>query len=530
MRIRSVSIRGHANWATGLFAAILVMTQTATTFGASATFPPGFTDVRVCGGLNEPVGLALVPDAASLPPRVLFVEQRTARVRMSLGGVVTTLGTVPGVRSSDTERGLLGIAVDPNFPTSPYIYIHATDSRFGTLITISRFTLTGDLADTGNGALAFDPASRYDLIRNLPDIASNHNGGTVRFGNGRTLYVSLGDDANNCSAQLVGVLAGKILRLDVTRLPAGPGGPAPYALLTAAGNPFATGSDSLARLVWASGLRNPFRFHVDPLTNDLFVGDVGENTWEEVTRFNAGGQNAGWPWREGAVAWSTCSGSQPAAVAPIVSYNHSDGVVVISGGVYRRPAAGNVRFPLEYDGNYFFLDYYSGFMRRLSGSGSSWASGPAVTGQPNATDWASGMQDVSDVLLMPDGSLLYVRQSENSVALTGEIRRIAYPVTLGVMPSPHASLSFAAPNPTPSRGTVALRWSQSVSAPAQIVIYDVTGRTMRIVADHATLAAGSHERAWEGNDANGAPVAAGLYFAQLEVAGEVRRTRILLLR
>ena len=115
---------------------------------------------------------------------------------MSRGGVVTTLGTVPGVRSTDTERGLLGIAVDPNFPSSPYIYIHATDNRFGTLIAISRFTLTGDLADTGTGALAFDPASRYDLIRNLPDLASNHNGGTVRFGTGRTLYVSIGDDAN----------------------------------------------------------------------------------------------------------------------------------------------------------------------------------------------------------------------------------------------------------------------------------------------------------------------------------------------
>ena len=449
---------------------------------------------------------------------------------MSRGGVVTTLGTVPGVRSTDTERGLLGIAVDPNFPSSPYIYIHATDNRFGTLIAISRFTLTGDLADTGTGALAFDPASRYDLIRNLPDVVSNHNGGTVRFGTGRTLYVSIGDDANNCNARLVGVLAGKILRLDVSRLPAGPGDPAPYALLTAAGNPFAANTDSLSPRVWASGLRNPFRFHVDPLTNDLFVGDVGENTWEEVTRFSAGGQNAGWPWREGPVAWSTCSGSQPAVVAPIVSYTHSDGVVVISGGVYRRPATGNVRFPLEYDGNYFFLDYYSGFMRRLSGSGSSWAAGPAATGQPNATDWASGMENVSDVLLMPDGSLLYARQSENSVALTGEIRRIANPVTLGVMPSPRASLSFAAPNPTPSRGPVALRWSQSTAAAARVTIYDVAGRTLRVVADRAPLIAGSHERSWDGNDSNGAAVAAGLYFAQLEVAGEVRRTRILLLR
>ena len=115
----------------------------------------------------------------------------------------------------------------------------------------------------------------------------------------------------------------------------------------------------------------------------------------------------------------------PDVVAPIASYNHTDGVVVISGGVYRRPASGNVRCPLEYDGNYFFLDHYSGFMRRLTGSGNAWTAATAVPGQPSATDWASGMENVSNILAMPDGSLLYVRQSENSVALTAEIRRIA---------------------------------------------------------------------------------------------------------
>ena len=497
---------------------------------ASAILPAGFTDTPVAGSLDEPVGLARVPDAPSRVARVLFIEQRTARVRMSIAGVLTTLGTVPGVRSVDTEKGLLGIAVDPDFPAAPYIYIHATDNRFGSFITISRFTLTGDLGYSGAGALAFDPASRYDLIRNLPDNAINHNGGTVRFGLDRTLYVSLGDDENNCNAQLVTVLAGKILRLDVSRLPPGSGGPAPYALLTAPGNPYASNSDSLARLVWASGLRNPFRFHVDALNGELFVADVGEGTWEELTRFSAGGQNGGWPWREANASFIACSGSLPAVASPIASYNHTEGVVIISAGIYRRPAAGTERFPLEYDGNCFFLDYDSGMMRRLTGSGGSWTAAPAVAGQPNSNDWAAGMESVSDVLALPDGSLLYVRQSIASAALTGEIRRIAHPTILAVGDATAHRVSFALPRPTPSRERVVLEWSQREAGAVRLTIYDTAGRSIRMLARGATFAPGTHAFEWNGTDASGVRVAPGLYLARLVVGHEIRHARIMLLR
>src|SRR5204862_7040858 len=135
---------------------------------------------------------------------------------------------------------------------------------------ISRYRVTGDLAFTGNGGLTVDPASRYDLVNDIPDRASNHNGGTVRFGTDGMLYVSIGDDGS-CASQDLTSLAGKILRLDVSRLPAGAGGPALRSLVTPSGNPVVSNPDSNAHLVWSDGLRNPFRFHVDRATGGLIV-------------------------------------------------------------------------------------------------------------------------------------------------------------------------------------------------------------------------------------------------------------------
>lgn len=524
-------LRETCSRAVSLTAALLLLVAISRAAVAGpAVLPTGFTDTRLAGTLSSPIGLALVPDASAPTPRILFAEQRTARVRMLVDGVVTTVGTVPSVQSAESERGLLGLTVDPAFPSRPFIYVHATDNRSGRNVVVSRFTLTGDLSYSSSGALAFDPASRFDLLSDLRDDASNHNGGTVRFGPDGRLYVSIGDDAVSCDAQLLTVLAGKILRLDVSRLPAGPGGPAPFASLIPPGNPYATNPDSGARLVWLSGLRNPFRFHIDASTGDLHVADVGAGTWEELTRFGAGGLNGGWPWREGPVAYSSCSGSQPATIEPIAYYDHGEGVSIISAGVYRRPASGAQRFPADYEGDSFYIDYYTGLMRRLTGSGSSWSHAPAAPGQPNATDWATGMNNVSDVLALPDGTLLYVRQSENFVANTGEIRRIAYVLTTDAPPSLAAQVVFAAPTPTPSQGRVRLAWTQPRAGAVRLSVFDASGRVLAVIEDGAELAAGAHEREWSGVERSGAAARPGLYFARLEAAGETQHVRITLVR
>jgi hypothetical protein len=344
------------------------------------------------------------------------------------------------------------------------------------------------------------------------------------------LYASLGDDGTGCGAQDLSVLAGKILRFDIRGIPDGAGGPAPYALITAPGNPYAASPDSAARLVWVLGLRNPFRFHIDPATGDLFVADVGQNTWEEFTRFGAGGGNGGWPWREGPSSYASCGGPAPSTIAPIAYYDHGDGAAIVSGGVYRRPASGGARFPAEYDGNAFYIDYYTGFMRRLAGSGANWSPALPVEGQPNPDDWATGLRNVSDLLPLPDGSLVYVRQSVNFAAMTGEIRRIAFAPTTDALPFSPGALRFAPPRPSPSTGPVTLSWSQPAGASVELRVLDASGRLVRTIESGAWLPAGPHERVWNGTNHHGLAVPPGLYFVRLEAGGRSRTVRITLLR
>jgi glucose/arabinose dehydrogenase len=491
-----------------------------------ATLPAGFVDTQLAGALDSPVSLAALPGPGT--PRILFVEQKTARVRIFVGASVSTVGTVPDVSTAHYERGLLGVAVDPNFPIAPYVYVHATDARAGGRIAISRFTLTGDLGFSGSGTVTFDPASRYDLLVDLPDQNEYHNGGTVRFGPDGMLYASLGDDGSFCSAQNVDVPAGKILRLDTSGLPAGPGGPAPWALLTPADNPYAGNADSSARLVWVLGLRNPFRFHIDALNGDLFVADVGEALWEELSRF-VGGSNGGWPWREGPAPYASCGGTPAVFTEPIAVYDHSAGAAIMSAGVYRGPSQNSVRFPAEYDGNVFYLDYFTGFMRRLTGASTNWSTPAAVAGQPSAMDWATGMNQVADVVILSDGSLVFVRQSVGYAPLSGEIRRITYPQTADI-PRLSGPVAFAPPQPTPSRGAATLSWSQPVESPVRLTVLDVTGRLVRSLEAGSVLAAGTHQRVWDGRNTEGASVFAGVYFAHLETAGESRTVRIMQLR
>lgn len=510
---------------------VLALMPVSIAHAGAANLPTDFHDTALASALDSPVGLALIPDVAGRPLRIVFVEQRTARVGLIVGATTFTVGVVPNVTAVDNERGLLGVAVDPDFPAAPYLYVHYCDSRSGNHVAVSRFTLTGDLTDTGTGALQFAAASRYDLKRDLPDNASNHNGGTVRFGPDKRLYVSLGDDATGCPAQNPAVLVGKILRLDVSRLPASGTGPAPFALLTAPGNPYATSTDSSSRLVWEVGLRNPFRFHIDPLTGALLIADVGENTWEEVDYVPAGGANMGWPLLEGPASYTTCTGYTTAGTTPpIYSYNHGTGQVVISAGIYRRPASGAARFPVEYEGNAFFLDYNTGIFRRLRQSAGTWAIAPVVAGQSDPLNFGTGFAQVSDVLQLPDGSLAYVRQAVNFASKTGEVRRIAYTSSVGVTPERPTALAFAAPSPTPTHGEVTLAWSQPEDAVVRLTVLDAAGRAVRELVPNVPCAAGSHSYRWDGIGDSGAPSKPGVYFARLSVPGQNRVVRVVVTR
>ncbi len=509
-------------------APLLALTLSAPPASAQLTMPPDFVDDLVLGGISQPVGMAFLPDG-----RLLFTERTGARIRLIVNDAIATVDpvvTVPNVRTTGSEQGLLGIAADPGWPARPYLYVHYDYSGSAT-IRISRFTVTGDLAFTGNGSLAIDPASRYDLLTDIPDIASNHNGGTLRFGPDGMLHVSLGDDASACQAQDLTVLAGKILRLDVSALPAGAGGPPAKALLTPADNPYVGHASANARLVGHWGLRNPFRFGVDPATGRLVIGDVGQTTQEELNVVPAFGSNLQWPIYEGLVPGpATCAGVDSTDFTdPVHAYGRTQGRSVIGGVVYRRPPGGAHRFPPEYDGDVFFSDFYSSWVRRLKESGGTWAPAPAA-GQPNASDWATGGTWIADWLTAPDGSLWYCRMLSGGGGGLGQLRRIRYTGVLAVPGDPAGRTEFRTPWPSPASGAVTFAFTLAAAARVGLVVYDAGGRRVREVLAPEAASAGPHAAEWDGRDAGGRRVGAGVYVAALTVDGERIERRFAVIR
>jgi glucose/arabinose dehydrogenase len=517
------SLAGRRSISIAVCAAALAI---APPVAAQFALPTQFVDEQVIGGLDVPVGMACLPDG-----RILVVEQVNARVRLIVNGALAATDpvlTVADVNINGSERGLLGIAVDPGWPARPYIYLQY-DYLPTIKIRISRYTVGGDLSFTGNGSLTIDPSTRYDILTDLPDNAFNHNGGTLRFGPDGMLYSSLGDDATGCPAQNLTVLVGKILRLKVSGLPAGGGGPPALGLITPPDNPFVTDPNLNARLVWFSGLRNPFRFGIDPLTGNLAIGDVGEATLEEIDYVASPGASFEWPVREGNIPGPTmCPGADASRyTAPVYVYPHTEGAAVIGGVIYRRPAQGANRFPPEYDGDIFFSDFYSPWVRRLKGSGSTWSLAPAP-GQPNGTDWGSGPESISDWLVAPDGALVYCRMFDGGGI--GVIRRIRYTGTTSVPEPAATALELRAPYPAPARTTVSVDYVLASDALVTIAIYDLTGREVRALTRSEPQARGPHHVVWDTRDGEGRSVESGVYFAQISLGGERRQRRLVVVR
>lgn len=385
-----------------------------------AALPTNFADQSVVTGLSQPAGMAFLPDG-----RMLIIEQKTRNVRLVLAGGSTadTTLNISDVNTSGNERGLLGMAIDPQWPNRPNVYFYF-DQTPSIRIYIARYTATGDLSNGASSNLVL--GSRYNIITDIPDAASNHNGGTIRFGIDGKLYASLGEDADPCGAQNNTLFKGNILRLDIDSLPAGAGGPPAKSLITPVDNPFVGSANANTKLVFAFGLRNPFRFHVDSLTGNLYIADVGQSTYEEVSE-SVGGENFGWPNFEGSLVYSGYPGSTgvcPAAgsTLPIATYNRTGfaNASIISGPRYRRVCGGLYTFPSDYEGDVFYSEYYQGFLRRLRNTAGVWAAAPLATGQPNANDWATATTNVSDYVIGPDGALYYCKQ------FTAGIRRIVY--------------------------------------------------------------------------------------------------------
>jgi glucose/arabinose dehydrogenase len=358
----------------------------------AATLPTGFVETQI-SGLSSPTAMDFAPDGR------LFVCLQGGDLRVIKNGVLLPAVFKHLTVDSSGERGLLGIAFDPNFSTNNFVYVYYTVPGSPPHNRVSRFAANGDVA-----------AGSETIILDLDNLsgASNHNGGAIHFGPDGKLYIAVGENANPANSQTLANLLGKILRINADGTPV-------------SDNPFFN-TVGARQEIWALGLRNPFTFAFQPGTTRMFINDVGQSAWEEI---NDGivASNYGWPTTEGPT-------SNPNFRGPIFAYGHEGGATggcAITGGTFYNPTTN--QFPAGYAGKYFFADLCSGWIHLLN---------PADN---TVTGFASGASFPVDLKVAADGSLYYLSTGLASVF------RIQYaPVPPGITTHP-SSQSVTAGQP-----------------------------------------------------------------------------------
>jgi glucose/arabinose dehydrogenase len=415
--------------------------------------PAGFADDMAVGGLLAPRAFEFAPDGR------IFILERGSDVTQDInfaslrvfknGSLLPTRALTLNI-CGDGERGLLGIAIDPSFASNGYLYLYYTRQStseavcaYNTFVKnlpgprnrVSRFTMVGD---------SIDPASEQVLIDNIATDSGIHNAGDLHFGADGYLYVTVGDSNIQPSpAQDLTSLNGKMLRILPT-----PGAAGGY---TTAGNPHDTASAAWycgtnppgtsagpCREVFASGLRNPFRFSIRPGTSTPYAGDVGGGAWEEIDEMASGG-NYGYPFREGPCPNGViCSLPQPPSgyADPIYAYPHVVVYANFDSAVIGGPFYTGSSFPAGYQDNLFFADFVQGWVKRLVYN--------SATGQWSALSFGTDGRGIIGLKIGLDTDLYYLSFVSDTLR-TSEIHRIHYQP--GVNQAPTAQISA-----TPSGG------------------------------------------------------------------------------
>ena len=327
---------------------------------------PHLTLKPVVKGLKEPTFVAWPPDGSQRA----FVLERGGLVRVADkdGKLSTTpLLDLSQKVSLGTEEGLLGLAFDPRFAQNGYFYVDYTALDWS--VQVVRYTLSADHPDV------VDPATA-EVVLTVPKRSMYHQAGTLAFGPDGYLYVSVGDDEQSDRAQDLGVLTGKILRLDVDSAQ-------PYAV--PASNPF-VGTDARGE-VWAYGLRNPWRFSFDRTTGDMWIGDVhhvddgpgSDTNWESVEfgPAGSGGLNFGFPMRSTFHCTDIASCRPPGVTLPVTQFDHNMKCSITGGYVYRGTSVPAL------EGVYLFGDLCTGGVFGVRGTAEqSWSSRLELGYQP----------------------------------------------------------------------------------------------------------------------------------------------------
>jgi glucose/arabinose dehydrogenase len=381
---------------------------------SAASLPTGFAEALVAGGISSPTAMEIAPDG-----RIFVCEQLGRLVVIKNGKLLTqSFLNLTAVVDSTGERGLLGVAFDPNFATNNFVYVYYTFKTSPLRNRVSRFTANGDVAVSGSEVVILE----LDSLSS----ATNHNGGAIHFGPDGKLYVAVGDNANGAKAKSLSSRLGKILRIN-------PDGSIP------SNNPFYTSLSGVYRAIWAYGLRNPFTFAFQPGTGRMFINDVGQDAWEEINDGIAGSYY-GWPDSEGE---TTLVGTR----SPLLAYGHGTTATTgcaITGGAFYNPAVAS--FPSTYVGRYFFADYCRGWIRVYN---------PATD---SAGAFATGITRPVDLRVAADGRLYYLARGSGST--TGGVYRVSY--TASQAPS---ITTHPASQTVPAGGSVTFSVSASGTTP-----------------------------------------------------------------
>lgn len=374
---------------------VLKSEETSKNPEAATPAVPGFVEQGVVSGLTKTVAMEFSPDGR------LFVAEQCGNLRVVKNG---SLLSQPYLTVSNLdcagERGLLGVAFDPNWNSNKYIYVyHTVASPLHN--RISRFTQSptnSDIVDSSSQTTILD----LDSLSG----ATNHNGGAIHFGKDGKLYVAVGENATKSNAQSLSNRHGKLLRINSDgSIPSD--NPTTFQALS--------GTTSGAnRAIWAVGLRNPFTFAIQPGSGKIYINNVGANPppdtpnsagpFESVYN-GAAGANYGWPNAEGNQSCSTYT-------CPVYTYDHGGGRCAITGGDFYNPTT--VKYPTDYVGNYFFADYCAGWIKRMNQNNSN-----AIT------DFVTGVSRPVDLKTSPDGEL-YILNRVSDTNNAGKITKIVF--------------------------------------------------------------------------------------------------------
>ncbi len=398
----------------------------------------------VPSGLTDPVGIANAGDGSGR----LFVVEQSGAIRVIKKGVLnsTPFFSLTGKISCCGERGLLSVAFDPDYKTNGVFYVYYTALNGD--VTIERYTVATPASDVAT-------IISSTLILAVAHPAGNHNGGQLHFGPDGYLYTGLGDGGGSGdphppdgNGQNPAELLGKILRLNVRSVPT-------YTI--PASNPF-TQTAGYRPEIWALGVRNPWRFSFDRGTGDLYIGDVGQNCFEEINyqpAASSGGENYGWRMMEGFHQFDPADMTNctqpvitPAGITrPITEYPHPTGESVTGGFVYR----GSVYPRLA--GWYFYADYQTGLIWAIAQTQPGvWSGAQKLSSGLNVSTFGedeNGELYLADYQGVGTGALYKItsaspinfstssKQASSSQALTGQV--LTYTIVLRSTGAPLSS-------------------------------------------------------------------------------------------